>query len=350
VSDAHSGDVLFAVDGGIGRITLNRPKAINALTHDMVRSIDTTLAEWSDLPSVGMVLLDGAGERGFCAGGDIRALYEDAKAGRLEGPSKFFYDEYRLNARIARYAKPIVAFMDGIVMGGGIGLSAHASHRVVTQRSMLAMPEVGIGFVPDVGGTFLLGRAPRQLGMHAALTGGRLGAADAILCGLADYFVPQEGLADLALSLRGCATTQDIGATIERVAATPPEGVLGAAASWIETCYAAETVEQIMANLEVCQDAAAALREIGGKSPTSVKVAFRLLHEARLYGRLEPCLQQEYRAALASMRSHDFVEGVRAAVVDKDRSPRWSPAALKDVTPEMVEVFFETSPETDLGL
>jgi enoyl-CoA hydratase len=345
-------DVLFSVSAGLGRITLNRPKALNALTHAMIRAIDAQLAAWEHDPAVRLVLLDGAGERGLCAGGDIRALYDDAKAGHLQGPAAFFADEYRLNARIARFPKPYVAFMDGIVMGGGIGVGAHARHRIVTPRSMLAMPEVGIGFIPDVGGTFLLGHAPGELGTHAALTAARLGPADAILLGLADICVPVDRLPALADSLGDCADSAAIEAALQAHAEPPPPGVLAASRSWIDDAYAADTVEQITASLQPRPEpeAQAALSDMAGKSPTSLKVALRLLRTARTLSRLEPCLQQEYDAAMASMTSHDFVEGVRAAVVDKDRNPRWSPASLAEVTPEMMARYFTTSPETDLHL
>lgn len=340
-------DVLLAVSDGVGRITLNRPKALNALSHDMIRAIDAALAAWAADGAVRLVLLEGAGERGFCAGGDIRALYEDAKAGRLEGPAAFFRDEYRLNARIARYMKPVVVLMDGIVMGGGIGLAGHASHRVVTPRGMLAMPEVGIGFVPDVGGTFLLGRAPGQLGVHAALTAARLGAADALLCGLADACVSVEDLPKLTAALLEGADPE---VALKTWNTEPPPGVLQAARPWIDAAYSADTVEAILAALHARREpeAQAAATEMAGKSPTSLKVTLRMLHAARAYGRLEPCLQQEYDAALECMRSHDFVEGVRAAVVDKDRAPRWSPPTLGEVSEDAVDRYFISSPKNVL--
>jgi enoyl-CoA hydratase len=345
-------DVLFSVQAGIGRITLNRPKALNALNHGMIRAIASHLEDWAGNPSVRLILMEGAGERGFCAGGDIRSLYEDARHGRRQGAAIFFRDEYLLNARIARYGKPVVAFMDGIVMGGGIGLSAHAAHRVVTERSQLAMPETGIGFIPDVGGTYLLARAPGELGLHMALTAGRIGAADAILCGLADVCVAPERLADLATALEDCQDDAAIDSVLQAYAQTPPAGVLGDARNWIDSAYAADTTEQILQALQHSTEPGAqiAAREIAGKSPTSLKVALRLLRAARRHGRLEPCLQQEYDAAMVCVAGHDFVEGVRAAVVDKDRAPKWSPPNLSEVTDEMVDRYFGSTPETDLHL
>ena len=350
MSGAENNDVLFAQQGNLGSITLNRPKAINALTHGMIGAIDAALQDWAENPAIKLILIEGAGERGFCAGGDIRALYDHAKAGSFVSPDAFFRDEYRLNARIAEYPKPVVAFMDGIVMGGGIGLSAHASHRVVTPRSILAMPEVGIGFVPDVGGTFLLARTPGHLGMHAALTGSRLSAADALICGLADICVAVDSLPDVAVLLTACTDAQAIRSALQAHEQTVPSGVFQTGRPWIDSVYANTTIETILAAMESHDEpeAKSASREIAGKSPTSVKVALRLLQEARVSDDLRICLQKEYDAALTFIRNHDFVEGVRAAVVDKDRTPHWSPATLADVTSENVEAYFRTSPKTAL--
>jgi len=341
---------MFAELGSLGRITLNRPKAINALTHGMIRAIDAALSAWEDNAAIKIILIDGAGERGFCAGGDIRSLYEGSKSGDFAAGELFFRDEYRLNARIASFPKPVVAFMDGIVMGGGIGLSAHASHRVVTPRSVLAMPEVGIGFIPDVGGTYLLARAPGNLGIHAALTAGKLSAADAILSGLADICVAAAALPEIARSLVDCQDAQAIDAVLHHHETLIARAPLGVARPWIDIVYAHPTVELILAALQERSEpeAQSALQELAGKSPTSLKVALRLLLSARAGSDLRTCLQQEYDAALTCIRSPDFVEGVRAAVVDKDRKPRWSPATLAEVTPEAVDLYFQASPETAL--
>jgi enoyl-CoA hydratase len=347
---SDTNEVLFAEQGNLGRITLNRPKAINALTHGMILSIGAALKAWEHNTDVKSVLVEGAGERGFCAGGDIRAPYEGSKIGSFAAGDIFFRDEYRLNGYIARYSKPIVAFMDGIVMGGGIGLSAHASHRVVTPRSVLAMPEVGIGFIPDVGGTYLLGRAAGHLGVHAGLTASRLSATDAILCGLADVCLAPESLPDLAQSLADCTNAEAIQAQLQDRKLAMAPGPLGVARSWIDIVYAQPTVEAIIAALHIRAEpeAQSAYRDLMSKSPTSLKVALRLLQEARGGSDLETCLQREYTAALACIRSHDFVEGVRAAVVDKDRQPRWLPSNPSEVTSEMVDCYFRSSPETVL--
>lgn len=335
-------DVLISVSGLVGRITLNRPKAINALTLEMVRLIDRALIAWQTDPGVHAVLIDGAGERGLCAGGDIRSLYDGAKAGSRE-PEIFFREEYLMNDRIAGYPKPVVALMDGIVMGGGIGISAHASHRVVTERSRLAMPEVGIGFFPDVGGTYLLGsQAPGELGTHIALATPSFSADDAIAAALADYFVPSDRLAALTDAVLACPDAGAVETVLSGCAAEPPLGSLRAARSWIDEAYRGDDVEVIVGRLEARpEDAArAAAQEIRGKSPLALKQTLRLLRHARKLAALRPCLESELVAACQFMTVPDFVEGVRAAVIDKDRNPRWSPALLSDVGQEDLVRFF----------
>jgi enoyl-CoA hydratase len=339
------GDVLIDIRDGLGLITLNRPKAINALTHDMVRQIAPVLRDWATDEAVRAVVITGAGERGLCAGGDIVAIHRAAKAGRDSGDlagvaqvALFWREEYILNAAIRRFPKPYVAFMDGIVMGGGVGVSAHGDVRVVTERSMIGMPEVGIGFVPDVGGTYLLAHAPGELGTHVALTTARLSAGDAIACGLADHFVPSEHLPDLLEALRTSAPA----AAVARFVGPPPESELLAQQEWIDQCYSAQTVEEIVARLQGCgvPEAAKAAQQILGKSPTALKVALRSLRNARKQTSLEEALNEEYRVSIACLGSADLVEGIRAQVVDKDRSPQWSPPRLEDVSEQDVESYF----------
>lgn len=216
----RDGDLLVRSDGALRRITLNRPQALNAITLDMALAMTVLLRQWESDPKVDAVLLDGAGGRAFCAGGDIRALYDAAKMGDSL-PARFWAIEYKLNVLIARYPKPLVAVMDGLVMGGGVGLSAHAAHRVVTDRSAIAMPEVGIGFFPDVGACFLLARAPGYIGTHLALTGDRIGAADAIHCGLADVHISADRLGELPRVLAGCRNRAEVQAGLERLSAAP---------------------------------------------------------------------------------------------------------------------------------
>ncbi|MER7731764.1 enoyl-CoA hydratase/isomerase family protein [Streptomyces erythrochromogenes] len=334
---ADDDTVVLHVAGRTGVVTLNRPRALNALTHPMVLRIAGALEAWADDPAVGQVLVRGAGERGLCAGGDIRAIHDDARAGNTAS-ADFWRDEYRLNARIARYPKPYVALMDGIVMGGGVGLSSHGSVRIVTERSRVAMPETGIGFVPDVGGTWLLGRAPGRLGTHLALTGAAVGAADALLCGLADHFVPAARLPELTADL----ATAPADEVLPRYAATPGPGVLDGGRSWIDHCYAADTVEEIVDRLLGQGDPAAkeAAETILAKSPTALKATLAAVRRAAALDTLEEALAQEYRVSCNALTSPDLVEGIRAQVVDKDRNPRWSPPTLAAVTEADVERFF----------
>lgn len=340
--------VLFHTQGCAARITLNRPRALNALTHTMVRRIDEALTAWERDPAVQTVVITGAGERGLCAGGDIRAIHDDARDGDGTASAAFWRDEYRLNARIARWPKPYVAVMDGIVMGGGVGVSAHGSVRVVTERSRVAMPETGIGFVPDVGGTHLLAAAPGELGTHLALTGAQIGAADALLCGLADHYVPTAALPDLLDALAESPVEE----ALAGYARTPEEGALAARRDWIDACYTADTVEEIVRRLLAHGDPAAteAAETLLAKSPTALKATLASLRRARRLGMLEPVLNQEYRVSCAALDTPDLVEGIRAQVVDKDRRPRWSPRTLGEVTDADVERFFTPLGERELGL
>ncbi|MFH8258543.1 enoyl-CoA hydratase/isomerase family protein [Streptomyces roseolus] len=346
-SAAPGPDVLRRTEGRAGFLTLDRPRAINALTHPMVLALDAALTDWADDPAVTTVVLRGAGERGLCAGGDIRAIHDDARAGGTASAA-FWRDEYRLNARIARYPKPYVAFMDGIVMGGGVGVSAHGSVRVVTERSRIAMPETGIGFVPDVGGTWLLGRAPGELGTHLALTGTQIGAADALFTGLADHHVPAAALDALAADL----TRLPVDEALARHTTPAAPGVLAEQREWIDACYSAPTVEEIVDRL--LDSGVPAAKETAdsllAKSPTALKATLTVLRAARGLDRLEAVLDLEYRASCAALTSHDLVEGIRAQVVDKDRNPRWDPPALAGVTDDAVARYLAPPPGGDLGL
>ncbi|MEV5510990.1 enoyl-CoA hydratase/isomerase family protein [Streptomyces orinoci] len=340
--------VLFHTAGRAAHITLNRPRALNALNHAMVRRIDEALKVWERDPAVETVVITGAGERGLCAGGDIRSIHDDARDGDGTASAAFWRDEYRLNARIARYPKPYVAVMDGIVMGGGVGLSAHGSVRIVTERSRIAMPETGIGFVPDVGGTYLLGLAPGELGTHLALTGEPIRAGDALFCGLADHFVPAAALRDFLDDLAGASVRE----ALHRHVQPPPRSELADRREWIDFCYAAGTVEEIVDRLLGHGDPAAkaAAETLLAKSPTALKVTLAALRRARPLGSLERVLDQEYRVSCAALRTRDLVEGIRAQVIDKDRDPHWSPATLAEVTDADVDRFFAPLGERELGL
>ncbi|ODU04350.1 MAG: 3-hydroxyisobutyryl-CoA hydrolase [Pseudonocardia sp. SCN 72-86] len=348
-------DVLVERVGVIGRIVLNRPKALNALTHGMVLRIEEALLDWVDDDAVRAVVLTGAGDRGLCAGGDIVAIYRDTLAGGT-ATRDFWRDEYRLNALIGSYPKPFVAVMDGIVMGGGIGVSAHAGMRIVTERTRIAMPEVGIGLVPDVGGSWLLARAPGELGTHAALSATNLGAGDALEMGFADWYVESDRVQALVAAICAVPAGEDdvaseIGLLIADVTGEPPGSSLGPSRLWIDECYAVDTAEEIVARLETSghPDAEAAAKEIGRKSPTCVKVALAALRRVRDMTSLEEALDQEFRVSLRCFAAPDLAEGIRAQVIDKDRNPQWRPAALEQVTDEQVQAYLAPL-DDELGL
>lgn len=344
-SEHAEDEVLFGRRGRLGLVTLNRPRAVNALNAGMVKATLQQLAAWADDDSVQAVLVQGAGDRGLCAGGDIVAIYKDMLHGGSE-TADFWADEYRLNALIANYPKPYVVFMDGLVLGGGVGISAHGSVRVVTERTRTGMPETTIGFVPDVGGTLLLSRAPGEAGTHAALTGAHLGGADALFLGLADHFVPSGSLPALAEALESTTPEDAVG----RFAQAAPDSALAAQRDWIDDCYAEDDAEEIVHRLRAAGgEAAEAAGTIEAKSPTSVKVTLESLRRVRGMS-LEEALDQEYRVGLHCLSGPDFREGIRAQVVDKDRNPQWKPATLAEVTKSDVEGYFAPLGERELGL
>jgi enoyl-CoA hydratase len=337
-------DLIARREGAAGVIRLNRPKAINAVTLEMFRDIDKALDAFEADPAVGVILLEGAGERGLCAGGDIRALYEDSKVKGDLGKI-LWREEYILNARIAKFPKPYVSFMDGIVMGGGVGLSAHSSHRVVTERTKLAMPEVGLGFFPDVGGTWLLARSPGEIGTYFGLTGQTMNGPDAVYAGFADAVVPSSKLAALreALTkLRPGVTAAEVKSLIDGFATGETSGPVAATEPQIDAWFGHNRMQDIVAALQADSSelAQTTLKTLNEKSPRGMVVALKLLRLARASSSLEECLVREYRAALEVFASDDFREGVRAAVIDKDRNPKWSPPRIEDVTPGMIAPYF----------
>jgi enoyl-CoA hydratase len=344
----QNNEILLRRDGHLGHIILNRPQAMNALTHGMVKAMTAALTEWENDDSVSTILLTGAGERGLCAGGDIVAIYRDTLDGGHE-TARFWADEYKLNALIARYPKPYVAVMDGVVLGGGVGVSAHASVRIVTERTKLGMPETGIGFVPDVGGTFLLSRAPGELGTHVALTAGAITGPDAIALGLADFYVSSDKLPALAEEL----VQGEVHTTVQEFAQNyyPPSALAGER-GWIDDCYASDDVLSILDALQYASAPAArdASERIRAKSPTALQVTLESLRRARRLSLLEEALDQEYRVSLRCLAGSDFPEGIRAQVIDKDRNPRWSPPSLAEVSTEAVEAYFADLGPTELGL
>jgi enoyl-CoA hydratase/carnithine racemase len=310
----------------------------------MFRDIDQALDAFEADPDVAVIVLEGAGERGLCAGGDIRALWESSKV-RGDLGKILWREEYILNARIAKFAKPYVAFMDGIVMGGGVGLSAHGAHRVVTEKTKLAMPEVGLGFFPDVGGTWLLSHSPGEAGTYFGLTGQTMNGPDAIHARFADAVVPSAKLAalrDALTKVRAGTTSAEIKILIDSFATGETSGPVAANQSKIDVWFAHDRMQDIFAALKSdgSELAQSTLKTLGEKSPRGMVVTLKLLRLARASSSLEECLVREYRAALQVFASDDFREGVRAAVIDKDRNPKWSPPGIEDVTPEMVAPYF----------
>lgn len=337
--------------GAAGHLVLNRPRAINALTLEMVETLDRALTEWETDRRIACVVLTGAGERGLCAGGDVVMMRDSVLRDEARRARAFWRAEYLLDARIARYPKSFVAVMDGIVMGGGVGLACHASHRLATERLVLAMPEVGIGLHPDCGAAYLLARSPGELGTHLALTGARVDAADAVLCGLADRVISAASLAELPNLLAGGRVEEVVTALPggPNPAAEPPP--LATERAWIDEAYAGISVEAIVGRLRKLDIPAAseAVATIEVKSPTALKVSLAALRRARAMTDVEQCLDQDYRVSTACAADHDLVEGIRAQVVDKDREPRWRPSALSAVTRDVIDRHF-AAVDDDLGL
>ncbi len=325
-------DILIRQEGVAGRITLNRPDALNALTHEMARAIDAALRGWANDAAVAVVVIDAEGARAFCAGGDVTAMYHAAQAGDAEGPRRFWRDEYRMNARIAEYPKPVVSFLQGFVMGGGVGVGCHARHRIVGESTQVAMPECSIGLVPDVGGSLILARAPGRLGEYLALTAGRMGAADAILAGFADVFVPEAAWDALKAGIIESGNV----AAIAAAAVPPPEGRLAALRPEIDAAFAGETLGDIERGLRVQSSdfATGALAAMARNSPLSMGCSVEMSHRLRGAGTIRRALEMEYRFAHRAQADSDFIEGIRALIIDKDRKPRWKHAragGLKDI-------------------
>jgi len=336
-------EVITRIEGRVGRITLNRPQALHALTTRMCRDITAALLAWRDDPAVELVLMDHSGERGFCAGGDIRMLAEsgasDGKAAR-----EFFFIEYRLNELLFRYPKPTVAIMDGVTMGGGVGLSRPCRFRVATERTTFAMPETGIGLFPDVGGGWYLSRMPDHIGLWLALTGARIKAADCELLGLATDYVESARVAELKAGIvADPGATETLLTELEGDAGRPP---IAAHQDEIGRLFARDSVEAIVSALESTGTdwAAEQLKVMGTKSPQTMKVAFRQLQLGAKAATFAENMAMEYRIGARVVQRHDFIEGVRAVIVEKDNAPKWSPATLEGVSEGMLDGIFAPLP------
>ena len=342
---SEEAEILFDVRGPVGLVTLNRPKVLNALTYNMVKLLHPQLEAWADDDAIKLVVIQAAGEKAFCAGGDIRVLHDQGKAGSPE-VINFYRDEYQLNRYIKRYPKPYVSLMSGINMGGGVGVSIHGSHRIASERLMFAMPETGIGLFPDVGGTYFLPRCPGEIGMYLGLTGVRLKAADAVFAGIADVYVPadrHEALVDRLVA------GEAVGEAVNAEARDAGEAPLKALQADIDRCFAAESVDAILANLdedggEWAQKTAATIR---AKSPLSTRVAYDQIRAGAAL-EFEECMALEFRLTNRFMSAPDFYEGVRAVVIDKDQAPKWQPPKLAAVSDEKVATYFASLGDNEL--
>lgn len=337
-------DVLIEFQGPIGRIRLNRPKAIHALTTDMCAAVIAALDGWADDPAIEAILIDHAEGRGFCAGGDIRML---ADSGASDGTAAraFFRTEYRMNHRLFAHAKPIVAFMDGITMGGGVGISQPARFRVATENTKFAMPETGIGLFPDVGGGWYLSRLPGRVGQYLALTGARIDGAEALALGLATHYLPSDSLDE---AKRRIATDpQAIEAILGAVSITPPDARILAHRDAIDRLFASDKLEEVFAALEADDGewAAQQLATLRTKSPQTMKVSLKLLLDGKSMPTFEDEMRQEFAVASKVVQRHDFIEGVRAVIIDKDNAPRWNPATPGEVSDHLIDQIFAPLPE-----
>ncbi len=336
-------DILLNRSGGLAQILLNRPQALNALTLPMCARLLPQLKAWRDDPDVKVVTIRGAGGKAFCAGGDVIGLYKDHRAGG-DLARRFWREEYRCNALIKHFGKPYVALLDGIVMGGGVGVSVHGSHRIATEKTMFAMPETGIGLFPDVGGSYFLPRLPGAVGLYLGLTGQRLGPADVVAFGIAQAFVPQARLADLEIALAACTTHDAVSDAITAHAADPGVGPVAAQRAAIERHFNCNSVEEIAASLSAEND-----DTLKKCSPTALKLTFQQIRRGAGLS-FDDCMRQEWRMANRIARGHDFFEGVRARLVDKDQAPRWQPAKLEDVSAVDIEAYFAPLPSDELDL
>ena len=359
-----SGDdeILLGRKGGLAILTINRPQALNALTLANYRRIDPALRDWAADPSVHAVIVRGAGDRAFCAGGDVRAVYEAGCgiSGNPDLPSVFFREEYELIRRIHRFPKPYIAIIDGITMGGGAGISVNGAYRIATERTLFAMPETAIGLFPDVGATRFLNRCPGQVGRYLGLSGARLGAADALYCGFATHILQHETAAEFVAALvritwEAGNERDQIDATITGFAKEPGLAPLTALRPAIDRCFGGGSIEEILDTLAAearaggahAGWAAEARAGLLTKSPTSLKITLRQLMIGRDYD-LEAALALEYRLTQHVMAAHDFYEGVRAMLIDKDQDPRWQPATLVEVSDDIVESYFAPIGEREL--
>jgi len=351
MSDAQNNqrEVIFEVRGAIGHILLNRPKALNALTLGMVMDMIAQLQVWASDDAIVAVVIEGAGEKGFCAGGDIRALYDSGKAG-TEYWYEFYSNEYRLNTLIKEYPKPYIAVMNGITMGGGVGVSVNGSHRIVSDRTVFAMPETGIGLIPDVGGSYFLPRLRGEAGTYLGLTGQRMRGADCLYVGVGTHYVPEGKLEDLVATLSTAKNDSEVDDILEKSATPASDAPYAEIETQVDKCFAGTNVAAILALLhgDGSDWAAKMATTIGTKSPTSLLVTHEQLRRGGALSFREG-MAQELRCVMKVRDGHDFFEGVRAVIIDKDNAPKWNPARLDDVFATEVEAHFAKIGDKELA-
>lgn len=344
-------DILFERRGAAGIVTLNRPKALNAITHEMVHALAVQLDEWARDDAVTRVVVTSNSERAFSAGGDIRAIYDQIKSGRQQDALAFFAEEYRLNTTIKRYRKPYVALIDGICMGGGVGISIHGSHRVAGDKYAFAMPEVSIGFFPDVGGTYALPRLAGEIGTYCALTGERLKAADAVVSGAATHYVKSHRFAELLTALCG---NDPVNAVLAGFMEPAGEGEVTSRRQMVDRAFSQNSIEAVLSVLDreaasMAEWSAELAQTIRRKSPISLKLSLAQMRYGRHHS-FEDCMRAEFRIVSRIVYGHDMAEGVRAVLVDKDNNPRWNPKDLDAVSDTMIERYFEPLAGAELEL
>lgn len=339
-------ELIAQVEGRAGWLRLNRPKALHALTLPMCHAMSDALTRWASDDAIEVILLDHSEGRGFCAGGDIRFLAESGAKDGVDG-RRFFHDEYQLNHQLFTYAKPVVAFIDGITMGGGVGISQPARYRVATENTRFAMPETGIGLFPDVGGGWFLSRLAGRVGQYLALTGARIDGADCLALGLATHYLPAAALADCKAQIAKDPTQID--AILGAHAVTPPQAKIIAQLPEIARLFASDIYEEVLAALtaEASDWAAQQLATLHSKSPQTCKVSLRQLKLGAGFDDFADNMAMEYRIASRVLMRHDFIEGVRAVIIDKDNAPRWDPATPKGVTPELLDAIFARLPDNE---
>lgn len=314
-------DIHIRKAGQTGRITFTRPKALNAMSYDMCTAIEDALDAWATDDDVKMIVIDAEGDKAFCAGGDIAELYDTGTTGNFAFGQKFWADEYRMNAKMFEFPKPVAAFMQGFTMGGGVGVGCHGSHRVVGDSSQIAMPECGIGLVPDVGGSYILSHAPGRLGEYLGLTAARLNAGDAIHAGFADYYIPEDKWPALIAQLEATADWS----LIDEAAQHIDPGPIVVQAGEIDASFGGEALSDILNALTATDSdfARDALKKLSRNSPLAMGCALEIIHRARTNGTIHGALDQEYRFTYRAMEHGDFLEGIRAQIIDKDRNPQW---------------------------